>query len=131
MRGALLICLCATAAALPAAPTAADAAQRTPANLLIDAQEWSLWPSRGSVPAGTIHVQLWNRGQDVHDAWVRRTNSQGRMVGPVLGRIKQTAPGKVGQAIWHLKAGQYELFCSMPGHMKLGMHARLTVTQRP
>lgn len=107
---------------------AAGAQHRAGSNLLIDAQEWSLWPSRGSVPAGTIYVELWNRGQDIHDTWVRRLDAHGRMVGAVLGRVKQTLPGQIGRATWHLKAGKYELFCSMPGHMKLGMHARLSVT---
>ena len=128
MRRALLLCLCTAAAILPAAGMAAGAQHRTPSDLLIDAQEWSLWPSRTSVPAGTIYVELWNRGQDTHDTWIRRLDSHGQMVGPVLDKVKQTLPGHVSQATWHLKAGEYELFCSMPGHLKLGMHARLKVT---
>ena len=88
-----------------------------------------MWPSRSSVPAGNVLVELWNRGQDMHDAWIRRVNAAGQMVGPVLGRVRVTMPGHVNQASWHLKAGHYELFCSMPGHMKLGMHAKLTVTR--
>ena len=53
----------------------------------------------------------------------------GKMVGPVLGKVPVTLPGHLSKATWHLKAGKYELFCSMPGHLKLGMHARLTVTR--
>ena len=110
--------------------SAATAAQkRAPAHLLINAQEYSLWPSRSSVPAGTLLVELWNRGQDMHDAWVRRLNAAGQMVGPVLGRVAVTMPGRIRHATWHLKAGHYELYCSMPGHMTLGMHAKLTVTR--
>jgi hypothetical protein len=114
----------------------ADAAIRDPAakrlaysHLLVDVQEWSLFPSRATVPAGTVAVQLWNRGQDPHDTQIRRLNTRARMVGPVLGRVKVTSPGKIGQATWHLKAGKYELYCSLPGHIKLGMSARLTVTR--
>jgi hypothetical protein len=114
----------------------AGAAKRVPdvkppvySHLLVDVQEWSLFPSRATVPAGTVAVQLWNRGQDPHDTQIRRLNKHGRMVGPVLGRVKVTSPGKIGQATWHLKAGKYELFCSLPGHIKLGMSARLTVTR--
>jgi hypothetical protein len=128
MRRALLLFMCTVAALLPAAGIAAGAQHRAPSNLLIDAQEWLLWPSRASVPAGTIHVELWNRGQDIHDTWIRRVNSQGKMIGPVLGKVKQTIPGAIGHATWHLRAGKYELFCSLPGHMKMGMHARLTVS---
>jgi uncharacterized cupredoxin-like copper-binding protein len=36
-------------------------------------------------------------------------------------------PGHISDATWHLKAGHYELYCSMPGHLQLGMHAKLTV----
>jgi uncharacterized cupredoxin-like copper-binding protein len=51
------------------------------------------------------------------------------MVGPIEGRVKVTMPGKISDATWHLRAGHYELYCSMPGHMHLGMHAKLTVTR--
>ena len=128
MRRVLLASLCLVAAILPAAGMAAGAEHRTTSDLLIDAQEWSLWPSRTSVPAGTIDVELWNRGQDVHDTWIRRLDRNGQMVGPVLGKVRATLAGAISHAVWHLKRGRYELFCSMPGHMKLGMHARLTVT---
>lgn len=129
MRRALACWLCVALAALTAAGGAAAAHHRAPARLLIDAQEWSLWPSRGSVPAGTVLVQLWNRGQDMHDTWIRRVNAAGRMVGPVLGRLPVTRPGHLSQAVWHLRAGRYELYCSMPGHIALGMHAKLSVTR--
>lgn len=98
-------------------------------HLLVDVQEWSLFPSRATVPAGTVAVELWNRGEDPHDTQIRRLNTRGQMVGPVLGRVRLTSPGKISQATWHLKAGKYELFCSLPGHIKLGMSARLTVTR--
>lgn len=119
----LAVCLC-------TGPATAAKKRHAPAHLMIDAQEYSLWPSRSSVPAGTLLVELWNRGQDMHDAWIRRLNVSGQMVGPVLGRVAVTLPGRISQATWHLKAGHYELYCSMPGHMALGMHARLTVTRR-
>jgi uncharacterized cupredoxin-like copper-binding protein len=102
---------------------------RAPVHLMIDVQEWSMWPSRASVPAGTVLVELWNRGQDMHDAWIRRVDAAGQMVGPVVGRVSVTRPGQISQTTWHLKAGHYELFCSMPGHIDLGMHAKLTVTR--
>jgi len=130
MRRPLAILTCALLAVCLCAGAATAAGKRhPPTHLMIDAQEYSLWPSRGTVPAGTLLVELWNRGQDMHDAWIRRLNSSGQMVGPVLGRVAVTMPGRVSQATWHLKAGHYELYCSMPGHMALGMHAKLTVTR--
>ena len=108
-------------ATLPPAGGAAHA----PSRLLVYAQEWSLWPSRPSVRAGTVIVQLWNRGQDSHDLRVRRL-SHGAMVGRAQAEAI-TQSGKVSQATWHLSAGTYELYCSMPGHLKKGMHTRITV----
>jgi len=97
-----------------------------PARLLVYAQEWSLWPSRSTLKPGHVIVQLWNRGQDAHDVRIRRLNRDGAMVGPTQG-VPVTQSGQIRQANWHLSKGTYELYCSMPGHMKLGMHARLTV----
>jgi uncharacterized cupredoxin-like copper-binding protein len=114
---------------LPAAASA-HAARPTPAHLLVYAQEWSLWPSRTTLPAGTVDVQLWNRGQDAHDVRVRRRNAQGVMVGAVLGGVSVTPSGDIHSAVWHLKAGRYEIYCSLPGHLMMGMHANLTVTGR-
>jgi uncharacterized cupredoxin-like copper-binding protein len=96
-----------------------------PARLLVYAQEWSLWPSRPSVKAGRLIVQLWNRGQDAHDLRIRRL-SHAAMVGRTQGEAV-TQSGKLSQASWHLAPGTYELYCSMPGHLKRGMHTRITV----
>ena len=129
MKRLLAALVCALLAVCVCAGGAAAVKKHAPAHLMIDAQEYSLWPSRSSVPAGTLLVELWNRGQDMHDAWIRRLNASGQPVGPVLGRVAVTMPGRISQATWHLKAGRYELYCSMPGHMALGMHANLTVTR--
>ena len=100
-------------------------AAHAPSRLLVYAQEWSLWPSRPSVKAGTVIVQLWNRGQDSHDLRVRRL-SRGAMVGRAQADAV-TQSGKLSQATWRLPPGSYELYCSMPGHLKKGMHTRITV----
>jgi uncharacterized cupredoxin-like copper-binding protein len=107
------------AAKLPPAQGAA------PARLLVYAQEWSLWPSRPAVRAGRVIVQLWNRGQDAHDLKIRRLR-HGAMVGRAQG-AGVTQSGRLSQASWRLSPGTYELYCSMPGHLKRGMHTRITV----
>ena len=96
-----------------------------PARLLVYAQEWSLWPSRPSLRAGRVIVQLWNRGQDAHDLRIRRLR-HGVMVGRTQG-AGVTQSGKLSQADWSLSPGTYELYCSMPGHLARGMHTRLVV----
>jgi hypothetical protein len=114
-------------AAVGAVPGALGAGtkHRAPARLLVYAQEWSLWPSRQAVAAGPVVVQLWNRGEDAHDVRIRPLHG-GRMTGHAQG-VAITASGKISQAAWRLAPGTYELYCSMPGHLRRGMHTRLVV----
>ncbi len=104
----------------PARPAA-----QPPGRLLVYAQEWSLWPSRVSVPAGPVLVQLWNRGQDPHDVRIRALH-RGQMTGRIQG-VPVTASGRVSSAGWRLAAGTYELYCSLAGHRHAGMRTRLVV----
>lgn len=108
------------------AAIAADASSRPPARMLVYAQEWSLWPSRTSLPAGRVIVQLWNRGQDAHDVRIRRLDARGHMTG-VAQTMASTQSGAIGEAGWRLKPGSYELYCSLAGHFKHGMHVKLRV----
>jgi hypothetical protein len=123
MRRTLLVLAAAVAALLA---SGAASASRPPARMLVYAQEWSLYPSRSTVPAGRVVAQLWNRGEDAHDLRIRRLDRRGRMVGRAQG-VRVTQSGQLRQASWRLKRGRYELYCSMPGHLKLGMHSRLVV----
>jgi plastocyanin len=113
------------AAAVPA--DSASAARRPPARALVYAQEWSLWASRSHVPAGRLIVQLWNRGQDAHDLAIRRLDARGAMVASAQ-TVGVAQSGQLRQATWTLRPGTYELYCTMPGHLKAGMHARLVVS---
>jgi uncharacterized cupredoxin-like copper-binding protein len=123
MKRAALVAGVGLACAL-VAPAAARA-PKAPARMLVYAQEWSLWPSRSSVPAGKVVVQLWNRGQDAHDLRIRRLRA-GHMTGPTQG-VKVTLSGGLSQSTWELRPGRYVLYCSMPGHYAKGMHTTLIV----
>lgn len=127
--GLVAVTLIAWSGAGPIAGAGAAAKLKpAPTHLLVYAQEWSVWPSRGTLPAGTVHVELWNRGQDMHDLRIRHVNARGQMVGPIDGAVKVTPSGGITYATWHLKRGRYMIYCSMPGHFQKGMHARITVT---
>jgi hypothetical protein len=88
-----------------------------PARELVQATEYHLALSRTRLRAGTAVIQLSNRGEDPHDLRIR-----GRR-----GGIRETVPGGLGQWRTRLKPGRYVLYCSLPGHEKLGMRAVLTV----
>ncbi len=131
---ALALALLAATAIGAAALATAGAAQRRagqpspkpPARMLVYAQEWSLYASRASVPSGRVIVQLWDRGQDAHNLRIQRVHAGGRLYGKVQA-LAVTQSGKLGQASWHLPAGHYELYCSLPGHRAHGMHTTLVV----
>jgi hypothetical protein len=127
-RRTLVVLLCSglVAATAPVPAIGAGAAQRPPARILVYAQEWSLWLSRSSLPAGRVTVALWNRGQDAHDLRIRRLNVAGVMTGSAEG-VGMTQSGGLHQGAWRLAPGRYELYCSMPGHLALGMHVKLLV----
>jgi uncharacterized cupredoxin-like copper-binding protein len=94
--------------------------------MLVYAQEWSLWPSRSTVPRGAVTVELWNRGQDAHDLRLRRVDHHGQMYGRAQA-LAVTQSGALGHGHWRVRPGRYELFCSMPGHYAMGMHTVITV----
>ena len=126
-------CVAVLVGLLIAAGTAPARSKRKPrhhappaGHVLVYSQEWSLWSSRGSLPAGGVEVQLTNRGQDAHDLRIAPLGAHGRL-GHVVGGVATTRSGRLGSAVWHIKHGVYELYCSLPGHRALGMQARLVV----
>jgi hypothetical protein len=108
-----------TPAPLPARPVA-------PARLLVQGSEFRLALSRASVASGTAVVQLANVGQDAHDLHLVRLSRRGHPTGRVR-RIRETAPGATAQWRGRLSRGRWKLYCSLPGHERLGMRATLRV----
>jgi plastocyanin len=113
-------------AVLPGAAADGAARRSFPARMLVYAQEWSLQPSRATLPAGRVTVQLWNRGEDAHDLRVRRIGAHGALVGRTQG-VALTQSGALHQATWTLGPGRYEMYCSLPGHAMRGMRVRIVI----
>lgn len=87
----------------------------------VQAHEFYLTLSRPQVDAGDTTVEFVNRGEDPHDLRLRPADgadSLGLPETPSLG----TASGVFG-----LAAGDWTLYCSLPGHESLGMKATLRV----
>jgi hypothetical protein len=91
-----------------------------PARLLVEAREFNLALSGGTVAAGPAIVQLANRGEDPHDLRLTR-------LGGGRGRVAETPPGEVGEWEGRLRRGRYRLICTLEGHRRLGMRAVLRV----
>ncbi len=103
----------------------------------------------GSVHAGTISLEVANRGSLVHELVVLPLSGQTRMGQRTVrgdGRVSETgskgeastncgagagdgiAAGSVGWVTLDLAPGRYELVCNIAGHYAAGMHAELDVT---
>jgi plastocyanin len=91
-----------------------------PRRLGVDEKEYSVYPTHNPVRSGRVEFHVTNFGMDAHDFSIRNT------AGSVL---SSTPLGSGEKAIVTVKLapGQYTLFCSLPDHEALGMHARLTV----
>jgi plastocyanin len=101
-------------------PPAGSPAPASVARLGVVAREWSLVLSRSTLPAGRARVQLQNFGEDAHNL---RIESVGASLDVPLAES-----GEVQAADGTLPAGDYKVYCTLPGHEAQGMRARLTVT---
>jgi plastocyanin len=101
----------------PPAPAPAPASR-----LGVAAREFSLALSRTSLPAGAALVELQNFGEDAHNLRIERLDGTGTPVD-----LPEAQAGKVTSAKATLGPGAYRLYCTLPGHDALGMHATLTV----
>lgn len=92
-----------------------------PAHLQVTQVEYRLLLSRGVVKAGDVDLQEIDAGMDQHDLRLRREGSGPTIDGQLL------SPGQRWNGVVHLKPGTYRLWCSLPEHERLGMHAVLRV----
>ena len=114
------------AAALMAAGTLLipAAASPAPARLQVTEKEFSLILSRLRVHQGQAIVQVLNFGMDNHDLVIQSNTGGSKPI-----HFSPLSPGAHATRTLKLAPGKYTLWCSLPGHRKLGMVAPLTVTR--
>jgi hypothetical protein len=90
----------------------------------VQVQAWEFYftLSRPLVSAGSVKIELLNRGEDPHDLHLRREDGSGGQF--AFGSTPSS--GSQTQAL-DLAPGYYYLWCALPGHEANGMHARLRV----
>ena len=101
----------------------AGASPVIPARVQVAADEYSLTLSRLKIKGGPAIIQLANFGEDAHDLRFQRAG------GTRVYAIKKTAAGDDTDLEVKLLPGRFTLWCSLPGHRKLGMQATLVVTK--
>ena len=93
-----------------------------PGRLQVRAREWSYLLSRPEVGSGSVIVELANEGEDAHNLHLQLADGSGPEYS-----IADTDAGQRSEADLDLAAGTYRLWCSLPTHDTLGMHATLVV----
>jgi uncharacterized cupredoxin-like copper-binding protein len=68
-------------------------------------------------------VELQNFGEDAHNLRIERIDGSGSPLDLPLAEA-----GERQKVSGTLAAGDYRVYCTLPGHDAQGMHARLTVT---
>jgi hypothetical protein len=107
----------AAARSQPAARTAAGSAVQ------VTEVEYRLLLSRGVVKAGPVDLEMIDGGMDPHDLRLRHGTSRSVTSEPELNA------GQRWDGVVDLTPGVYHLWCSLPGHWTLGMHATLHVVR--
>ena len=90
-------------------------------HLQVTEVEYRLLLSRGVVKEGPVSLEEIDGGMDPHDLRLRHGRSPNAIPQPLL------SPGQRWDGVVVLKPGVYHLWCSLPGHWKLGMRALLRV----
>jgi uncharacterized cupredoxin-like copper-binding protein len=116
----LILVLAAAIAGLAALPAAAGTDGLSFVQV-VD-KEWTVTPSRPSVRAGSVSIELVNFGMDNHDLVIKATKAGAKPV-----RFKQLSPRGRTERTLRLTPGRYALWCSLPGHKAKGMHSTLLV----
>lgn len=92
-------------------------------HLRVTEVEYRLILSRGVVKAGALDIEAIDGGRDPHDLRLRHIDAKQEMAAPEL------TSGRRWNGVVYLKPGLYHLWCSLPEHATLGMHATLRVVR--
>jgi len=98
-----------------------QASAASAAQLRVTEVEYRLLLSSGVIKAGPVDLEAIDRGMNQHDLRLQHAGSNAQMASPLL------APGKHWSDIVDLRPGVYKMWCSLPEHARLGMHATLHV----
>jgi plastocyanin len=101
-----------------------------PHNLTVDESEWQVVPSERVVAAGTVTMQVYDRGQDAHNLTVQGPITASG-AGTIRGQVWLQSGGST-TLVAKLSPGRYKLYCSMfagtpQSHEAMGMLSSITV----
>lgn len=119
-------------------PSAASAPAPAEGSIPVSLTEWSVTPTSGTAPAGSVTFAVTNSGTQVHEFVVVKTDSKADALAVVdnkidelvltpVDEIEDIAVGATPTLTVDLAAGHYVLLCNIETHYAQGMHADLDV----
>lgn len=94
-------------------------------------KEYAIALDKSSVPAGNVTFDTKNTGSLPHTIAVTAADGASKakgVTGTVIGDSGNIDAGKSGTLTVNLQPGTYQVVCTVPGHIQLGMIVQLTVT---
>ena len=104
----------------PAAATGSPGISGTA--LMVKLNEWSLGFTRIKAAKGNLGVEVTSIGRYPHNFVVQK-----KLTGEIVYQSPVLRKNQMTKTNLNLPTGQYELYCSLPGHRSRGMLAALTV----
>jgi uncharacterized cupredoxin-like copper-binding protein len=140
---ALVAAACSSSATSTASSPSTSAAQSQNVAIVLD--QWSINASATTIPSGKVTFTVKNEGTIAHEFVVLRTDTAAAdfpiasfegepnrfdedAAGTNVGETGDMEAGTTKSLVIPLPAGHYALFCNLPAHYGLGMHADFSVS---
>ena len=101
-----------------AAPAAPSPTKTQATKVAVTETEFKVEAASTKLKAGQITFQARNAGKIPHDLAIKGMSAKTKLI----------QPGQSAELTVTLKAGTYELYCTVPGHEAAGMKQNITVT---
>ena len=104
-------------AAKPKPTTTTTPAKPQASTVAVSETEFKITAATTSLKAGQVTFEVKNTGKIPHDLAIKQTGDKTKLI----------QPGGSAKLTVTLKAGRYELYCTVPGHEAAGMKQNITV----
>lgn len=114
-----------------AAPGGTKTAGGTATTITATEKDFAITLDKTSIPAGPVTFSIKNAGPSPHNVAAVAADGASQQKGLTGKAIKESEnvdANKTGSVTIDLPPGTYQIICSIPGHVQLGMITKLTVT---
>ena len=90
--------------------------------------DFSITPTKISVPAGSFTLFVTNDGKTPHNFTIRSPHGPVGASTKIVAHTRDLNPGQSDVVVATLPAGEYTFYCAFAGHEQLGMAGDFSVT---